>query len=1534
MAFDINSAKPVGFDLDSAKEVDETSLLEDIKISGVNALGTIQKADAGLRGALYSAFGDTEAADKAFQEREARGKKQEQWANPDNKQQSFLGKVAGTIITSPLQILSMPFSPFDTGQTMIDQGESLGKARAAGALDTAGNMAGVALPGALGKSLVQKMGSGFVINAAQDSAVRAAISGIADTEGAKKAFAPTMETAALSGIVGGAIGAVSKGGKPKAAPKTKPPVVDVDAVVRESKPVVESDVEYVKKGFEAKADDDQVRRLEAAIARQNPQQPDMRVTPDGQAYVSDAGAEAGRESARAITEAIDSVLRGEEAGFNSLRSQLAPIMEERLRSQFDQKLARNQDQADLLERAIAEQAQALIARRQAELEQGVATGQKESFFYDERARRVEADSQWRGQASQAPVLKLQEALEAARQASDEAAAAAKKAKTDAELIIAAKRQRDAQAVVEARQRALEEEMNRAGAFAQDARKRSEALAADAQWRAEKSQAPVPGLEAARVREIEDSIARTQDLNNSGQQMSIVEDYGNNDPMGRMPNMRVDENGMPIRADLSIEAQQLQNPLQRNLWGDELPVRTGDNGIPLTQALDKMPKGEARDAAVQSLSVGPKPPARMPASGRRGMGRSQSGKIDFKAIGEQLSRLRNAFGSKPDTVVHPQSETTITQKADTVNKLKALKEVLPEWAKTVGSFEEAVSEGSKAQDIKTSTTGQNVASGLNFMAAYHKNPILNYARSLFVDARGEASSASRQFITNKESGIGTLITKMTKEEKTVVSQLIHSLDKNQVAFTRTIGEKLGLSESAMKFMESMERIADFDFAWKKQILDAQGKTTPQKRVGYAPSVFSGSYVSAVLDKDGNHIGVIAADTPGEFMKAKEYFASKHPDAKYSANTWQQARKSISGNQNRGFVLRDTMAVLNLLSRVDGDIAKAHAEIELAIRKGANELWGMEGHEKAKKGLEGNQGNKPWLSKEANAQQRLDSLVRYYEEAFEYYSLQKPIEELNLLQKVDELGHLGNTFNYLDNYLGNVLGRRLSGPGQAANWMFDNGHKLLENVAAKLPYAKDIVGPGQTLKAANIAKNKMSHLFMGLGNYTFTLSQWMQPMQTGAPYMELVANRLGVDVDGAFKSMVKGGQDFLALKRGKELSPELRAASAYGESRGIFDFTELERAYEGHKSEFGRKWDNIAEWNMQIGESLTRPPMFLGFVRLLLDAGYDIREALPAAENLTNQAMVDYHPYERPMMYGGMGVLGQHAGGLTTFKHNFLGSQVLLGKEAAKPGVRSKMPMALSGMAMMALAGVTGIPAYQELDYLYQEAREMLTKERRSISQDMMANLPQWVKSGVLSDQLGLNMQGKFSAANMIPDSVPEALFPHLSGAGDIISSAYEAAKNPNKVTGANLAMAATPSGFKRLTEAAVRKDEDGNVINKKGQVEVARSEEDWKRAMMSGSLVPNGEAAARQELYQDRVNEASKREQMKSLNEKFEMAVLTQDDETMLEILNKYEDLTGLPPTKLIEKIPQLQMEAAKTAKERAEGIPKTLEGMKRYDAYN
>lgn len=94
-------------------------------------------------------------------------------------------------------------------------------------------------------------------------------------------------------------------------------------------------------------------------------------------------------------------------------------------------------------------------------------------------------------------------------------------------------------------------------------------------------------------------------------------------MGRVANpyeaklgdWRVDENGIPIKADLSMELANLEQPLQRNLWGDELertrnPVGQAatlfdqnglQEGVPLTQAIDSMGWAQRRGAINSRLT---------------------------------------------------------------------------------------------------------------------------------------------------------------------------------------------------------------------------------------------------------------------------------------------------------------------------------------------------------------------------------------------------------------------------------------------------------------------------------------------------------------------------------------------------------------------------------------------------------------------------------------------------------------------------------------------------------------------------------------------------------------------------------------------------------------------------------------------------------------------------------------------------------------------------------------------------------------------
>lgn len=189
------------------KPKERTSLWEDIKIGAANAGGTLDTAVSMLAGGAADLFGQEDDRDDIFANLDKRLKKYQELANPGKKEQGVMGKVAGNVATLPLQVLTFPLSPFSTGKTAIDSGESLSTAQKAIGIDSVGNYIGAALPVSKGLTAGKKILSGGVMNAAQDVGTKKALQSIMDTEAGKKAFDPTMEDALVAGIVGAGMGA-------------------------------------------------------------------------------------------------------------------------------------------------------------------------------------------------------------------------------------------------------------------------------------------------------------------------------------------------------------------------------------------------------------------------------------------------------------------------------------------------------------------------------------------------------------------------------------------------------------------------------------------------------------------------------------------------------------------------------------------------------------------------------------------------------------------------------------------------------------------------------------------------------------------------------------------------------------------------------------------------------------------------------------------------------------------------------------------------------------------------------------------------------------------------------------------------------------------------------------------------------------------------------------------------------------------------------------------------------------------------------
>lgn len=886
-------------------------------------------------------------------------------------------------------------------------------------------------------------------------------------------------------------------------------------------------------------------------------------------------------------------------------------------------------------------------------------------------------------------------------------------------------------------------------------------------------------------------------------------------------------------------------------------------------------------------------------------------------------------------------------------------------------EEALALAPTAKDITPDWGQKYLGSGVNFQAIMSNNPLLKYLRTVARDARTAADKFSRDYITDKNKGISSLWTRMSDKQRIDTIKTLLEGDRRQQVVDAAVMDRLGFSDTQRKFVNTFYEANDKLFARWNEVRAKLGFEPIDYRMGHVPGIFIGAYKSVVMEGTGSNaraVGVLAADTMAQLKIAKQHVMDNMKDVSFV----DKERASLVGATKRYYsdIFSGMTDVLDMLGKNDPRFAEVQEIVAEALRKSNNRLFAFNVHELHKKGVFGNEGNKPWLSEKENARDAFKAIVRYFEEGALHHELQVPKADLDRLMSHPDTEHLPNTKKFMRQYINKMFGDDIAPLGAAVNTMIDTAFRLVPTASwggGKATVGVG-VGPGTALSVAGGVKNAMSQYFMGWFNYMFTAAQLAQPLQTGTPFMQLVSGRLGLDPTQVAASMSRGGAYFpvamLEKFGGRKLDfmPEhLRTAFKYAEERGLLTFSEMERAYQGTQNTASRLKDQFAEINMKVGENMTRTPMFMAFTDLLVRGGIDIKQAMPIAENLTQFAMIDYHQWERPNLYSSMGVLGQFAGGLTTFKHGLASQQVKLARELFMPtklldekgnhkqAKHQAAPLAAAVMSMMVFAGITGLPGYSELDTVYGELTNYFGGKYRSIRQDFLENVDAWATHGLVSEALGLNLQTKFSAADMIPDNVVRAASPQLAALGEIIIDGYNFATNPNEVTQRNLAVSATPSAWKGATEAAVSRHPEDFVLGRDGLIvgDSPRNQpidsiipgldgmDPWKARARTG-LRPMPEALEREKIWDMRQTDRADFTRRQEIAQEYRQAIIAGiRDKAVYNKLQEEYMKRGGDPKQLAELEVKTLLDMQLTEKQRFEGVPRnSLPSVHRFQNFN
>jgi hypothetical protein len=528
-----------------------------------------------------------------------------------------------------------------------------------------------------------------------------------------------------------------------------------------------------------------------------------------------------------------------------------------------------------------------------------------------------------------------------------------------------------------------------------------------------------------------------------------------------------------------------------------------------------------------------------------------------------------------------------------------------------------------------------------------------------------------------------------------------------------------------------------------------------------------------------------------------------------------RRRLGGNGNRTDIFSGMSDVIDKLAQNNPEFAQIQEMIRSGLREKTESLFGADKHALEKKGVFGNEGNRPWQDGLSNARDAFKAYFQDWEEGMFAHESLPVVDEMAALFQNPALKDMPNAKEYADQYLMNATGRNVGKIGDAFNNIMDSGVEILG------------YGPSAARGIVNQLNKRAGQWAMGFGNWVFTAMQFTQIYQTAIPEMLNVAHKAGASMADPVKGIGKTLAqlpDIFAEAAGKEngLSPIMKQAVVEAKNRGINQFSEFQDINSMSQSVGSRAFDRWVDINRNIPERATRSFVFYSMVNML-EGHVPANQIFDVAYNATQASMFDYSIIERPQMYQRLGTVGQLAGSLQTFKHNFISQQMRFMKEAKNGNVA---PLLASVTGMATLSGIMGLPFYQELDDLVKLITDKFFGEQQNIEQIALRNAPEWAKRGYLTSSSGLNFQSRLSAANVIPDGPLEAISPYAGMIGNIGGAAMNVAKHPDSPQAwKNLAASGAPSTFRGVAEEQL-KSRDGIPLDNEGRLGNPRTEWDW------------------------------------------------------------------------------------------------------------
>lgn len=599
---------------------------------------------------------------------------------------------------------------------------------------------------------------------------------------------------------------------------------------------------------------------------------------------------------------------------------------------------------------------------------------------------------------------------------------------------------------------------------------------------------------------------------------------------------------------------------------------------------------------------------------------------------------------------------------------------------------------------------------------------------------------------------------------------------------------GYSEKVLNGYKALRELQDKSLKWQNEARVLKGLKPISPEEAYISARWVGDFGVSIKNKDGRIVWKVRADSKIGVKRAAQKILDKFPDLKLGDDF---DRLNARG-MDRDSLQSAYSTMLDILGRDDPIVQQIKELVEKEVEEGGQTSLGQHHHAKRKAGVRGYVGDRPWVDPMKDAKEFLQQQLEYAKNAAKWSEIQKGTSNLKKIINDPEIASLQpDRVKWAKDYVANDLG-----------YGEDKMVRAIENRIGK--------AVGVSPKKINKMVGDIKFFWITqklMASLGYTASNGFQLFNTLPWHSDLSAKGFKTDpITPAISGFING--NLLAAYHYnpkvtdiKMLPDYVKAALKYAENNSVTNRSVYDETPIGSGIGPARK---AIQRTVTLPETFARSYAYMSFVEHLKNSGQfkdkaSWNEMFKLAEDYTYMAMSDARFSERAQIFNKAGTVGSLFNTLQTYTISWFNQWSYFSREAFKG---NPAPLFTAMVTQGSLAGLLGLPLVQDLDTMWEYTKRLLPTKLWNKVKDW--NLKEAVMDvfgetgayGAVSDITGINWSSRISSPQILEaPGMPGGMLADIFEQVAAISDAAASVDDPTKW--AQAALNITPPGLKEF-----------------------------------------------------------------------------------------------------------------------------------------